>query len=237
METPASSKWRRLPAVAVVGGVLLAGLTACGSSAHEGTGRPPATGPSESASGPASPGDQTSVAPSNGNEPGTVLSDKTQVKQALPDQHAMGGWRGVDGYVTTADGHLGCPDPQNCKGKLFGFDKFGLEDGVYANFEITTFGSRQDAKDELTHEFTKTAKYPALSMPVFGDESRAYEKSGGGLLGGYITMRVGTVVATVFVEGGDHGFDPTLQQVTTMFVKRIRQEEAGQPADATLPRE
>ncbi|MEU5531797.1 hypothetical protein [Streptomyces sp. NPDC020362] len=160
-----------------------------------------------------------------------MLSQKAQVKNALPDLGAMGGLQGVSGDVGTADGHLNCPSAQECKGTWYGHDKFALSgDTHYVNFEITTYTSRQDAKDGLKAE---VGDNPPLSKPTFGNESRAYTKEGGGLTGEYITMRVGTVVATTCVEGGES--EPMLTQGATMFAERIAQVQAGKKATATLP--
>ncbi|MFD4629102.1 hypothetical protein ACFVYR_04270 [Streptomyces sp. NPDC058284] len=160
-----------------------------------------------------------------------MLSQKAQVESALPDVGAMGGLKGVNGGVTTADGHLDCPSPQQCKGKWYGHDKFALSgDTHYVNFEIVTYTSRQDAKAGLKAE---VGDKQALSKPTLGNESRAYTKEGGGLTGEYITMRVGTVVATTYVEGG--ASEPTLTQGATMFAKRIAQVQSGKQATATLP--
>ncbi|WP_235457757.1 hypothetical protein [Streptomyces olivochromogenes] len=160
-----------------------------------------------------------------------MLSQKAQVKNALPDLGAMGGLEGVSGDVGTADGHLNCPSLQECKGKWFGHDKFALSGGThYVNFEITTYTSKQDAKDGLKFE---VGRNPPLSKPTFGNESQAYTKEGGGLTGEYITMRVGTVVATTCVEGGVS--EPMLTQGATMFAERIAQIQAGKRATATLP--
>ncbi|GAA5006681.1 hypothetical protein [Streptomyces siamensis] len=46
-------------------------------------------------------------------------------------------------------------------------------------------------------------------------------------------MRVGTVVATICVEGGES--EPMLTQGATMFAERIAQVQAGKKATATLP--
>ncbi|WP_245766659.1 hypothetical protein [Streptomyces colonosanans] len=143
----------------------------------------------------------------------------------------MGGLEAVSAYVNTADGHLDCPSVQECKGKWFGSAKYALSGAThYANFEITTYSSAQDARDGMKRE---AGSNPALSKPTFGNESRAYTMSGGGLQGEYVTMRVGTVVATTFVEGG--ASEPMLTQGARMFAERITQIEAGHKATATLP--
>ncbi|MEU5117081.1 hypothetical protein AB0G64_37055 [Streptomyces longwoodensis] len=144
----------------------------------------------------------------------------------------MGGLQGISASVTTADGHLDCPSVQECKGKWFGHAKYALggDDAYYVNFHLTTYTTRQDASEGLKRE---AGQHPALSMPTVGNESLAYSKSAGGLQGVYLTMRVGTVVATTFVEGGKA--EPMLTQGATMFAQRIAQVEAGRKATATLP--
>lgn len=217
------SKWRPALAAAVVAGALCATLTACGGADATGG---PASKKSSKSSKPSESSKSSTAA-----DPATVLSQKAQVKNALPDLGAMGGLQGVSGNIATADGHLDCPSPQQCKGKWFGHDKFALSGGThYVNFEITTYTSRQDAKDGLKREHGNA---PALSKPTFGNESRAYTREGGGLQGEYITMRIGTVVATTSVEGG--AAEPMLTQGARMFAERIAQVEAGRKATATLP--
>lgn len=165
-------------------------------------------------------------------DPATVLSQKGQAESALPDPGAMGGLQSISASVTTADGHLDCPSVQECNGKWFGRAKYALggEDSYFVNFHLTTYTTRQDAKEGLKRE---AGQHPALSKPTIGNESLAYSKSGGGLQGMYLTTRVGTVVATTFVEGGEA--EPMLTQGATMFARRIAQIEAGHKATATLP--
>ncbi|MFI0243042.1 hypothetical protein [Streptomyces sp. NPDC016845] len=144
----------------------------------------------------------------------------------------MGGLQGISASVTTADGHLDCPSPQECKGKWFGRVKYalGADDTYYVNFHLTTYTTRQDARQGLKRE---AGQHPTPSKPTIGNESLTYTKAGGGLQGKYLTMRVGTVVATTFVEGGEA--EPMLTQGATMFAQRIAQIEAGHKATATLP--
>ncbi|MFD8546226.1 hypothetical protein [Streptomyces sp. NPDC059649] len=214
-------------AAVMITGVLCAGLTGCGDTGDK-SGAGGKGGGSAAKPRPSSPAPGKS---SGTPDSATVLTDKDQVKNALPDLGAMGGLQGVSGDVTTADGHLNCPSPRSCKGQWFGHDKFALSGGThYVNFQITTYRTRQDAKDGLKRE---AGRYPTLSKPVFGNESRAYTRNGGGLDGEYVTMRVGTVVATTFVEGG--AAEPMLTQGARMFAERIAQVEAGRKATATLP--
>ncbi|MFF9287172.1 hypothetical protein [Streptomyces griseosporeus] len=202
-------------AAALVAAVLCGTLTACGSGNSGDTGSD-----SGHQSGSGSPADSS-----------TVLS-KEQVQNVLPDPGAMGGLDAVSARVITADGHLDCPSAQECPGKWFGHAKYALSEGAYVNFDLITYTSVQSAKEGMKRE---VGDNPPLSKPTFGNESRAYTKSGGGLQGEYITMRVGTVVATTFVEGGRS--EPMLTQGTTMFAERIAQVEAGHKATATLPQE
>ncbi|WP_143658419.1 hypothetical protein [Streptomyces sp. Tue6028] len=223
MTGPNQTTRRLTLSAAVVASVLCAALTACSGGdvddSGQGGGRAGAT---------SSPAPERSSAVPDSD---AVLSQKDQVKNALPDLGAVGGLEGVSGDVNTADGHLDCPSPQECKGKWYGHDKFALSgDTYYVNFEITTYTSRQDAKDGLKVE---VGDNPTLSKPTFGNESQAYTKEGGGLTGEYITMRVGTVVATTFVEGGES--EPMLTQGATMFAQRIAQVQAGKKVTATLP--
>ncbi|MFF8897322.1 hypothetical protein ACF082_07520 [Streptomyces lydicus] len=224
---PGTNRPKRRPGLAagVVAGALCATLTACGGADAGGSGDG-GSGDGGGHAGGASPKQSPAVA-----DPATVLSREDQVKNALPDPGAMGGLQGVSASVNSADGHLDCPSPQECKGKWFGHDKFALSGGThYVNFQITTYTTRQDAKDGLKREAGENS---TLAKPTFGNESRAYTKEGGGLQGQYVTMRVGTVVATVFVEGG--AAEPMLTQGAAMFARRIAQVEAGQRATATLP--
>lgn len=165
-------------------------------------------------------------------DPVTVLSQKEQVENALPDPGAMGGLQGISASVTTADGRLGCPGVRECRGKWFGRAKYALggDDTYYVSFHLTTYTTRQDARDGLKRE---AGRHPVLPKPAVGNESLAYSKSAGGLQGVYLTMRIGTVVATTFVEGGEA--EPMLTQGATMFAQRIAQVEAGTKATATLP--
>lgn len=223
--TGTTGRVRRLAVTAaVVTGALCGTLTACRGGD---TGDSHASGGHGGASGSPAP-KQSSAAPDS-----AAVLNEDQAKDALPDPRAMDALQLVSADINPADGHLDCPSVQECKGKWFGHAKYALSGAThYVNFEITTYTNEQDAKDGMNSE---AGDNPALSKPTFGNESRAYTKSGGGLQGEYVTMRVGTVVATTFVEGG--ATEPMLTQGATMFAERITQVEAGQKATATLPQE
>ncbi|SNR54972.1 hypothetical protein SAMN06265355_10457 [Actinomadura mexicana] len=145
----------------------------------------------------------------------------------------MGAWEPVAAGVTSADGHLDCPSARTCKGKWFGHDKFRLNTGMTVTFQVTTFSNPQDSAEHFHQEAARTAEYQPLTMPRTGDESLAYLRNAGGLDGGYLTMRVGTVVATVSVEEGPP--DVALPQMSEMFEKRLGQALSGRTPDAALP--
>ena len=215
---------RSMSAIAAIG-VLIGASAACRPSADDGSGDRSASPATSRGAG--ATGSPTASSPAAGG------LTKEQVKQALPDPHAMGAWEPVTAYVTTANGRLGCPSPEQCPGKWFGHVKYKLTTGLAANFDLITYLSVQDAQNGLKQDLARTARYPALPGPKVGEESHAYQRTAGGLSGAYVTMRIGTVVATAVVEGG--ATEPALTQTSKMFAERIRQVEAGRKADATLP--
>ncbi|MQY09830.1 hypothetical protein [Actinomadura macrotermitis] len=206
----------------VVAAVAAGALTACGPAAEQ--------GPEQTRAASAAPSSGAGAA-----RPEAGLTAQ-QVRQALPDRYAMGAWEPVTAGVTGASGHLGCPSDQQCKGRWFGHVKWRLNNGLTVTFQMTTFGAKADADEHYRQQAARFAGYePLKAEGTFGEGSHAYARTAGGLKGYYLTTHVGAVVATVIVERG--GYEVTLPQTAGMFVKRIRQAEAGHKPDATLPRE
>ena len=74
----------------------------------------------------------------------------------------------------------------------------------YANFTIVAFASQQAAKDACTKEASWSAKYAKIQISaVGGGPSHAYYRNAGGLNGAYLTICLGTVVATTSLENGE----------------------------------
>ncbi|UGY93036.1 hypothetical protein [Streptomyces gobiensis] len=153
-----------------------------------------------------------------------MLETGAKVKQALPDIQAMPGWR----PKVSADVHPGESVAEQAK--LRGNAKFTSTDDTYVSFEMLTFTSKQEAGAHLKDVFGEIdrKKRPRLEMPTIGNESQAYQP--GGIT---VTMRVGTVVADVSVEG--KAIDPKLlQEAAVMFAKRIQQVQSGDTVNASL---
>jgi hypothetical protein len=197
-----------------VSALLVASLAACGSGSTSGE-----SGPTGGAPGNAS---ASALAPSDLD---TVLNNEAMVRQALPDVQAMPGWR------PKVAGEIGSAEELAEQARLRGYAKFTSPADTYVSFTMVTFGSKQAARGHLKQEFAEIdeKQRPALEMPTIGNESRAYRPGGV-----KVTMRVGTVVADVSVEG--KSIDPKLlQDASAMFAKRIEQVQSGQTVNASLP--
>jgi hypothetical protein len=166
---------------------------------------------------------------------GTALTTKAQVIAALPDQHAMGAMEQLDNNVVAGPGD-DCTPPAYCKATWTGQVTYNVMDPEHVGFDIATFATTQDAQAAAQQLFAQLAKESPLTEPKLGAESISYTKNSGGLDGAYITTRIGSVIATTYVEGTPT-YDPALTQAAQMFTQRITQSESGQPPTATLPQE
>lgn len=158
-----------------------------------------------------------------------TIFDERRLKSALPDPPAMGGWLPKTASTQTEEpakfADCGADADWDCAAVASGRAKYEAED-EYANFGITAFASQKAAQDACGKESATFAKYTKANVaPVPGTAGHAYYRNAGDLDGIYLTMCLGTVVATTILEGGS--MDPsTLHLMAATFADRIKKAAA-----------
>jgi hypothetical protein len=162
---------------------------------------------------------------------GTVFDTEQKLRMALPPPEDMHGWRPVRASVNAAEQP---EDASRCKAANWDCTAIASGEAQYeafgetADFDLAAFANPKAAQDACRREAAWSAKYTKAQLPaaVVNVASRhAYYRNHGGLDGIVHVMCIGTVVATVRLEGDSN--DPkSLVIVGDTFAERIQKVAA-----------